>query len=139
EPRHVPFHSILHWGRQQGQWSGIPAQEVYDQTAFADLACAAQQVPHHVVVIRIVHQAGEGVAHAVGYALQHLVPGHGISSLPPNDTAVEPRATGPLADYQTTSTAPSREAAVHYRLGPQRPSSSKRPLGLWAAPENCGG
>jgi hypothetical protein len=47
----------------------------------------------------------------------------------PNDTAVEPRATGPLADYETTSTAPSRDAAVHGWLGSQRPSSSKRPLG----------
>ena len=48
----------------------------------------------------------------------------------PNDTAVEPRATGPLADYETTSTAPSRDAAVHWRLGSPRPSSSKRPLGV---------
>src|SRR5690606_36594811 len=61
------------------------------------------------------------------------------SALRPNDTAVEPRATGPLADYETTSTAPSRDAAVHYRLGPQRPSSSKRQLGPWAAPEAGGG
>src|SRR5690606_35531138 len=46
----------------------------------------------------------------------------------PNDTAVEPRATGPLADYETTTTAPPRNAAGHHRLGSQRPSSSKRPL-----------
>jgi hypothetical protein len=51
-----------------------------------------------------------------------------VSWMQPNDTAVEPRATGPLADYETTSTAPSRSAAGNYRLGPQRPSSSKRPL-----------
>ena len=47
----------------------------------------------------------------------------------PNETVVDPRATGPLADHETTSTAPSRGAAGHYGLGSQRPSSSKRPLG----------